>query len=65
MNKSGLRPLGRAVLVKPYVPERSGSVIALPDFVEAQSSSLEQRAFLSALSSPSEPTRPLRSADAT
>ena len=46
MNKSGLRPLGRAVLVKPYVPERSGSVIALPDFVEAQSSSLEQRTII-------------------
>jgi len=46
MNKSGLRPLGRAVLVKPYVPERAASIIELPDFVEAQSSSLEQRAIV-------------------
>lgn len=46
MNKSGLRPLGRAVLVKPYMPERRQSVIELPDFVEAQSSSLEQRALV-------------------
>ncbi len=46
MNKSGLRPLGRAVLVKPYVPERVASVIELPDFVEAQSSSLEQRVVI-------------------
>lgn len=46
MNKSGLRPLGRAVLVKPYVPERVASIIELPDFVEAQNSSLEQRAIV-------------------
>ncbi len=45
-NKSGLKPLGRAVLVKPYVPERASSVIELPDFVEAQSTSLEQRAII-------------------
>lgn len=42
-NKSGLKPLGRAVLVKPYTPERTKGLIELPAFVEAQESSLEQR----------------------
>lgn len=46
MNKSGLKPLGRAVLVKPYTPERKGGSIVLPDFVEAQESSIEQRAVI-------------------
>lgn len=45
-NKSGLKPLGRAVLVKPYMPERKSSVIELPKFVEAQESSLEQRVIV-------------------
>ena len=45
-NKSGLKPLGRAVLVKPYIPERTASIIELPDFVEAQTTSLEQRAIV-------------------
>lgn len=46
MNDSGIIPLGRAVLVKPYEPERSSSVIELPDFVKDQTSVIEQRAVI-------------------
>lgn len=45
-NTSGLRPLGRAVLVKEYIPERQGSVIELPDFVQDRSASIETRAIV-------------------
>lgn len=34
-NPSGIQPLGRAILVEPYEPERKASVIALPDSVLA------------------------------
>lgn len=33
LNQSGLAPLGRAILVEPFEPERRASVIALPDSV--------------------------------
>ncbi len=46
MNKSGIKPLGRAVLVKPYEPEKVESVIALPDFVQERGSVVEQRAIV-------------------
>lgn len=34
VNKSGLKPLGRAVLVEPYEPEMAHSMIKIPDFVK-------------------------------
>lgn len=33
LNNSGLAPLGRAILVEPFEPERRASQIALPDSV--------------------------------
>lgn len=46
MNESGLKPLGRAVLVKPYTPERRQGLIALPDEVNARLQSIDQRAIV-------------------
>lgn len=43
-NKSGLKPLGRAVLVKPYVPEQHGGLLVLPESVQERDSLVEQRA---------------------
>ena len=45
-NESGLKPLGRAVLIKPYEPERQSSVIVMPDSVQANQMMLEQRAVV-------------------
>lgn len=42
-NESGLRPLGRAVLVKPYQPERKKGVIEIPANVRAQTNMVETR----------------------
>jgi co-chaperonin GroES (HSP10) len=46
MNKSGLKPLGRAVLLKSYTPERAASIIALPPSVQENSVVLEARAVV-------------------
>jgi len=46
LNKSGLRPLGRAVLVKPYEPEVKEGLIKLPDQVKERMSMIEQRAVV-------------------
>lgn len=43
-NGSGLVPLGRAVLVEYYEPERKGSVIVIPENVQDHSLMVEQRA---------------------
>ena len=32
-NNSGLEPVGRAILVEPYEPERESSIIALPEHI--------------------------------
>lgn len=45
-NESGLKPLGRAVLVKPYEPERISSIIAMPDSVHDRLQMIEQRAVV-------------------
>lgn len=44
INNSGLWPVGRAVLVRPYQPERKASVIQLPDEVKGRDQMIEQRA---------------------
>ncbi len=49
MNNSGIKPLGRAVLVKPYEPERASSIIELPDYVKDNSMVIEQRALVVAV----------------
>lgn len=46
MNKSGIRPLGRAVLVKPYTPELKESLIVLPDEALSRDQMIEQRAIV-------------------
>lgn len=45
-NKSGLHPLGRAVLIKPLDSERLSSVIAIPDNVKALMHMVEQEAIV-------------------
>lgn len=46
VNKSGLAPRGRAVLVRHYEPERVGSVIHIPDSVKDRTLMVEQRAIV-------------------
>lgn len=43
-NESGLKPLGRAVLIEPYSPERKDSLIVLPDEVAGRQQMVDQRA---------------------
>lgn len=43
-NRSGLAPLGRAVLVEYYVPEQKASSIIIPESVQDRVNSVEQRA---------------------
>jgi co-chaperonin GroES (HSP10) len=43
-NESGLRPLGHAVLVEYYEPERKASVIVLSPGARERENALEQRA---------------------
>lgn len=45
-NESGLKPVGRAVLLMPYEPERAKSVIELPSEVETNEQVKEQRAIV-------------------
>jgi len=45
-NRSGLKPLGRAVLVEMYEPERKRGLIELPDNVQERTTMLEQRAVV-------------------
>lgn len=45
-NESGLRPLGRAVLVEYYEPERKGGLIIIPENVKDVTVMLEQRAVV-------------------
>lgn len=46
INESGLKPLGRAVLVKPYEPEVLSSIIHIPDSAQAGMHIVEQRAVV-------------------
>jgi co-chaperonin GroES (HSP10) len=45
-NKSGLHPLGHAVLVKMYEPEKKSGLIEIPDVVKERSQVLEQRCIV-------------------
>ena len=45
-NESGLRPLGRAVLVKPYEPELRKSIIEIPQTAQERATMLETRAIV-------------------
>jgi co-chaperonin GroES (HSP10) len=48
-SKSGLKPVGRAVLVKPYEPEKQSGLIVIPDSVQERTQMLEQRAVVVAI----------------
>ncbi len=45
-NVSGLKPLGVAVLLKAYEPERKGSVIVVPDTVQGRLAMVDNRAIV-------------------
>ena len=45
-NRSGLRPLGVAVLIKPYEPERKGGLIEIPDVVQGRMAMIDNRAIV-------------------
>ena len=45
-NESGLAPLGRAILLEHYEPERKESLIVIPDNVKDRTVLLEQRAVV-------------------
>ncbi len=45
-NRSGLKPLGRAVLIEPYEPELKSSIIAIPDSAQDRLQMVEQRAIV-------------------
>ena len=46
INTSGVKPLGRAVLVEYYEPERKESVIVIPESVRKTDVLVEQRAVV-------------------
>ena len=48
-NNSGLRPLGVAVLIQPYEPERKGALIEVPDFVQSKAAMVDNRAVVIAV----------------
>lgn len=48
-NESGLEPLGFAVLLEHYQPERKESLIVMPESVEDRSALIEQRAVVVAV----------------
>lgn len=43
-NKSGLKPLGRAVLIQMYEPDRKKGLIEIPELVKEKSTVMENRA---------------------
>lgn len=48
-NKSGLYPLGQAVLVEPYEPEIKSQLIAIPKSAQEKMTMSEQRAIVVAV----------------
>ncbi len=48
-HSSGLLPVGRAVLVKPYEPKKLSMTIAIPDSAKERLSMVEQRAVVIAV----------------
>lgn len=61
-NTSGLAPLGRAVLVQVYEPERKDSLIAIPDFVQERGAAVETRAVVVEVGPACWPDEPARAA---
>lgn len=46
LNKSGLKPLGHAVLVEPYEPQKKDSLIVMPETVKERTMLVETRAVV-------------------
>ena len=46
MNNSGIKPVGRAILVKPYIPELKRGLIEIPEQVQQRQFQLDQRAVI-------------------
>lgn len=59
-NSSGLEPLGRAILVEHYEPERVGALIHIPDQVQGRMMMVEQRAVVIAVGPAAWPDEPPR-----
>jgi co-chaperonin GroES (HSP10) len=59
-NESGLKPLGRAVLVKPYEPELLSSIIAIPESAQQGMHLVEQRAVVIEVGAACWPDEPAR-----
>lgn len=59
-NTSGLKPLGRAVLVKAYEPERAGSLILIPPSVQERSMAVDTRAIVVEVGAACWPDEPAR-----
>lgn len=49
LNKSGLKPLGRALLIEPYSPALGGTLIHIPDEIMQREDMIEQRATVVAV----------------
>jgi co-chaperonin GroES (HSP10) len=49
LNNSGLAPLGCAVLVEPYEPQKKASVIVMPETVKERERMIETRAKVIAI----------------
>lgn len=62
MNTSGIEPLGRAVLVEYYEPERKDSLIFIPDNVKDRTVMMENRAVVVAVGPACWPDEPPRAA---
>ena len=45
-NTWGLAPLGRAVLVRAYEPERKGAMIVIPEMIQERTSAIDTRAVV-------------------
>lgn len=45
-NESGLKPLGVAVLIRSYTPERVGSRIIIPEIVKEKAAMVDNRAVV-------------------
>ena len=59
-NTSGVAPLGRAVLVQYYEPERKGSLIYIPETVRKGEVLIEQRAVVVEIGPACWPNEPAR-----
>jgi chaperonin GroES len=60
VNKSGLKPLGRAVLLEPYEPERYAGKIIMPENARERSMMLEVRGIVVAIGEFAWPDEPAR-----